>query len=407
MAGTYSTSTDGTSDSDVLENVDISGCTESAPLQAFQTPCSYTGETTTLTSLTPVTGTVASGSDSGNFVSTSSIQDFYSPQPTFNIAQTSGVAWQGALSQAGGGSELIAMPTSGGNAVLPSILFAVSPMTGGSAASISGSFQIFSIGTNVQINSPPYPGSCANAGTAGDEGILEAATFDGAGNMAGAQESVNCWNANTMTGGIFQSTTCPHATYTLDASGNMTLTYTSAACSGQQPSVLSGYTFTGAYNGTAFVLTNADPSGPRILLVGIAQSPGSSKCGNGSPLNPTVSGGSAIWATVALSYNSSALAGLTFSNSSSGPYPFSINGGTLNTGGAISTTSSAGPFSYTIDGNCFITIARQNVNSVQLDRSLGVVDTGASVLALEDFDTSGGGPVLTIGVRVENLVQLN
>jgi hypothetical protein len=411
VAGIYGTNDAGTTDLDVLKKFSVSNCNQSSTNgQTPGTPCNYAASTTTLSSSgAPTGGTVTTGTDSGTIASpnTGALTPFEVPTLMSVTSATTSAVWQGAISLPDIGNETVAMQTAAasGSNPTPGILVGIVPVQGATIASLAGGYTFVGIGTNP-------------SGVAGDAGVLQGLLFDGTGKFAGT-ETTNTWNPTTMTGGIHPSPgvqPCPNGatansgssglicgSYTVAADGTITLTFLSGAAGGYY----AGDTFTGALNGTLIVLTNIAASGPRTLLVGVAQpttSAGNQSCSNNPLLGPAFANG--VYQSVTLSFNNSLIQQQIFNNSSS-PYTFTQNGGTLNSGGTLSAYPSGDSAGYTIDDNCFITVARQTDSQGNIfEYSLGAVSTNGAVFVLTDLDTSGGGPQTVVGVRISNVVQL-
>jgi len=375
------------------------------------TPCDYAVTLTQLTETGTLTSTVSSGTDAGAISSTTigGLGPFDIPTNIGLTSTTNAAQFSGAISLNDIGSELLAMQTvasTNGN-LNPGILVGVVPVQGDSAASLTGiTYVMVGIGTNP------------TSGVAGDLGVLEGMTFDGQGGFSSA-ETTNTWNANTQTGGANVPSpgvaTCPNGatpvapvtglvcgTYTVAANGNVSLTF----ATGQAGGINAGYTFTGAFSSDLMVLTNVGTIGPRFLMLGIAQ-PSTTAELSGCESNPLNGVGlaSEVDISLGMTYNSSVVETVTFNN---GAGTLTLGGGTLNNGGVLSTYGSGDTATYTVSGGCFYTVPHQTDSlGNQFDFSEGEVSPTGAVWISTDMDDQGGGPAISIGVRIENLIQLN
>jgi len=410
VSGFYGTNDADTSDLDELENFTFSDCNQSSSNgQTPGTPCNYSGATTTLTqNVAPTGGTVATGTDAGTISSpnTGALPPFGGPTQFSLMSTATGYTWQGAISLDNLGEVMAAMQTaapSGSNPV-PGVLVGVVPTQGGTLASLASGWVFVGIGTNPVT------------GVAGGAGTQEAILFDGAGGFS-SSETTNTWNPTTMTGQIAPTTglkTCPNGqpapsgtglvcgTYTLAADGTITLTFTNG--------FYAGTTLTGAYNSDFIVLTNVSSAEgtTRILLAGVPQPTTAQQlqaCSSGNPLASAAFDG--VFVTVAIGFNTSALETQTFNYSASPPYTLTIDGGTLNSGGTLSTLSGGDTASYSLSSTCGISIAHQTDSQGNVfPTTLGAVNADGTAFVLTDFDTQGAGPQTVIGVRISNVQEL-
>jgi hypothetical protein len=385
VAGTYRTNDAtindaNTTDADILENISVGACTTGG------TPCPFSASTISLSSNGAATGgNISNGADGGTFASPNSgaLAAFNIPT-VISLAKANGSTWQGAISLSDVGAEMVAMETDA-NAV-PGAMVGLVPAQGVSNASLAGPYTFVGIATNT------------TTGITGDQGILESLQFDGHGGFT-ATETINEWNQFVQMGFIRVTAGGSSGSYAVAANGTMSLTFTTGFDAGA--------TFTGAVNGDMAMLTNLNAShGPRGLLVGIAQpttSAGNQSC-TGNPLfGPVFNSG--VFTSLGMSYNSSLVRQLTFNNGSA-PYTLTLNGATLNSAGVLSTDPGGDTVTYTIDENCFLTVPHQTVGQDVFEYELGAVSQNGSVFVLSDFDTMGGGPQVSVAVRISNVYQL-
>jgi hypothetical protein len=387
VAGTYGTNDAGTGDHDSLANFSISACS------AAGTPCQF---------VAPAELRSATGNSPGGTLSDATYAGFISSPNSgalspFNIptlvtfATNDGYQWQGAIGLPDVGGVFVAMQTDA--RATPGIRVGLVPKTGVSNASLAGPVYTF-----VGISTNPA------TGVAGDEGILDSLQFDGTsnsglGNFSGT-ETTNTWNPNTRTGGIHPTTNGTSGVYAVASDGTLLLVFLTGANAGT--------VVTGALNSELIVLTNIGNAGQRVLLAGVA-GPTTTQAQQGCTNNPLLGPGfaSAVFDEVDISFNSSVLNQVTFNNTGSTPYTYSLNGGTLNAGGTLSVYPAGDTANYTIDSGCHITQPRQTDSLGNIfEYHVGAVSPSGAVYVLTDFDTSGGGPQTHLGVHFSNTEQV-
>ena len=280
---------------------------------------------------------------------------------------------------------MVAMETE--DTAIPGIMVGLVPEQGVSNASLAGPYTFVGIATNT------------TTGIAGDQGLIETAQFDGHGGFT-ATETINEWNHFVQMGFIRSTAGGSSGTYAVAGNGTMSLTFSTGFNAGS--------TFTGAMNGNMVMLTNLNGShGPRGLLVGIAQptdASGFQSCGKNPLLGAAFVSG--VYESIDISYNSSLVQQLTFNNSAA-PYTLTLGAGTFDSAGTISAYPSGDTVGYSINDNCAITFPHQTVGQDTFEYELGAVSQNGSVYILSDFDTMGGGPQVSVGVRISNVSQVN
>lgn len=389
VAGTYRTNDAGTGDDDSLADFSFTNCASAG------TPCNF---------VAPAFMLSASGATSGGKLSNAAYAGTISSPNSgalsaFNIPTTvtfntsDGYQWQGAIGLPDVGGVFVAMQTDA--RALPGIRVGLAPANGVTNKSLQGPVYTFvGIATNPQT------------GVAGDEGILESLEFDGqtnapygTGNFSGT-ETTNTWDPVTRTGGIGVTPGGAGGVYAVAADGEVLLVFTKGANA--------GVLMSGAMNSELVVLTNVGGTGPRELLVGVAgptTSQALQSCANNPLLGPGFA--SAVFDEVDVTFNNSVLQQLTFNNTGSTPYSYTLNGGTLNSAGMLSAYPSGDTATYTVDGNCFMTQPRQTDGLGNVfEYHIGAVSPSGAVYVLTDFDTSGGGPQVHVGVHFSNTEQV-
>jgi hypothetical protein len=389
VAGTYSTNDAGTGDRDSLADFSFSACATAG------SPCQFVAPALALSASGATSGGTLSDETYGGLITspnTGALTPFYIPT-SVTFTTTDGYQWQGAIGLPDSGGVLVAMQTDA-NAT-PGIRVGLVPKRGVSNASLAGPVYTFvGIATNRAT------------GVAGDEGILDSLQFDGqtnqpygTGDFSGV-ETTNTWNPATRTGGIHPTSGGTSGVYAVASDGSLLLVFLTGANA--------GVTMTGAMNDDLIVLTNLGNAGPRVLLAGVAgptTTQAQQTCTNNPLFGPAFA--DAVFDEVDITFNNSVLQQVTYNNTGAPPYTFTQNGGLLNAGGMQSAYPAGDTATYTVDDNCGITQPRQTDSLGNVfEYSIGAVSLSGAVYAVTDFDTSGGGPQLHVGVHFSNTEQL-